>query len=283
VRVLHSYSNRLQQFDALTTVTWASVAVLILAQLPTMSQLGKQMLWPISITGLASCLALSELRRRRAEVNVHALQAASTTDPLTGAFNRRWLDIEMKHRFAQFKRQNMPFSILLVDIDHFKSINDTRGHAAGDAVLASVAREMGKTIRDMDVLFRIGGEEFVIVLPGTNSCAATVASERLRSAIERTSFQVNHEIVPVTVSIGATTVRPTDTAEEILKRADDAMYSAKRHGRNQCVIAPEIQSERNAVLKQDIPNNLTATAPFLSPCPQSDYSLALPASSEVKS
>jgi hypothetical protein len=114
VKTANSPPNKLLRFDAVTIAAWISVGLLLLAQIPTPNHCGQQMVWPISTIGLASCLALSELRRRRAEDRVHSLQAESTTDPLTGVGNRRWLDIEMKQRIAQLRRQDAPFSALLI-------------------------------------------------------------------------------------------------------------------------------------------------------------------------
>lgn len=252
------------RLDALAVAAWISVGLLLLAQLPTSSYFGQHMIWPISTVGLASCLALSELRRRRAEDKIHYLQAESTTDPLTGVGNRRWLDVELKQRMAQLRRQNAPFSALLVDIDHFKAVNDSLGHDAGDAILVGVAKELRTTLRDMDVLCRIGGEEFVVVLPGTESEAASLACERLRKAIESAKFQFNDKVIPVTVSIGLTTAIHSDTQESLLKRADEALYAAKRAGRNRCFIMKRSSAQCNDALdpsSQNVAPHETATVP----------------------
>ncbi len=246
--------NKLLRFDGLAIAAWLCVGLLLLVQSPNQSHFTQQVIWPVSTIGLASCLALSELRRRRAEEKVNVLQAESTTDPLTGVGNRRWLDIEMKQRIAQLKRQNAPFSTLLVDIDHFKAINDRLGHDAGDAVLVSVAKELRNTLRDMDVICRIGGEEFVIVLPGTNADAAVLASERLRTAIESADFPFHNQLIAVTVSIGLTAACVSDTKETMLKRADEALYAAKRSGRNRCFIMNAESSHCGEVTKQDLLN-----------------------------
>lgn len=257
VKTVKSSLEKLLRFDAVAIAAWISVGLLLLAQIPTQYYFGQQMVWPISTIGLASCLALSELRRRLAEDKIHSLQAESTTDPLTGVGNRRWLDVELKQRMAQLKRQNAPFSALMVDIDHFKAVNDSLGHDAGDAVLVAVAKELRTTLRDMDVLCRIGGEEFVIVLPGTEAEAASLACERLRKAIENATFAFNDKIIPVTVSIGLTSALANDTQETLLKRADDALYASKRSGRNRCFIMASSSSRCTAVL-DTISTNLGA-------------------------
>jgi diguanylate cyclase (GGDEF)-like protein len=254
VKIVKSPLEKLLRFDALAVAAWISVGLLLLAQIPSRSYFGQHMVWPVSTIGLASCLALSELRRRRAEQKVHTLQAESTTDPLTGVGNRRWLDVELKQRIAQLKRQNAPFSALLVDIDHFKSVNDRLGHDAGDAILVAVAKELRGALRDMDVLCRIGGEEFVIVLPGTDTEAASLAGERLRKAIESANLLFNDKVIPISVSIGLTTAVAMDTQESMLKRADEALYAAKRSGRNRCFIMSNSSSRCTAVLDSTIQN-----------------------------
>jgi diguanylate cyclase (GGDEF)-like protein len=267
VNVLKSLFRKLLQFDALVIAAWVSVGLLIFVQLPNQSHFEQKMIWPISTTGLASCLALSELRRRRAEDKVQILKAESITDPLTGVGNRRLLDIEIKQRFALLKRQNVPFSTLLVDIDHFKSINDRLGHDAGDAILVSVAKELRTTLRDMDVVCRVGGEEFVIVLPGTNADPAAFAGERLRSAIERAKFPFQDNEIPVTVSIGLTAALATDSQETLLKRADEALFAAKRSGRNRCFIMSNSSTRCTDVSDKKTSNITTTCAQAAVPYP----------------
>ncbi len=267
MNVLKSLFRKLLQFDALVIAAWVSVGLLIFVQLPNQSHFEQKMIWPISTTGLASCLALSELRRRRAEDKVQVLRAESTTDPLTGVGNRRWLDIEMKQRFAQLKRQNAPFCTLLLDIDHFKSVNDRLGHDAGDAILISVAKELRTTLRDMDVVCRVGGEEFVIVLPGTNADTAALAGERLRLAIERGMFPFKDNVIPVTVSIGLTAALATDSQETLLKRADEALFAAKRSGRNRCFIMSNSSTRCTDVTDKKTSNITTTCAQAEVPYP----------------
>lgn len=230
-------SKRWQEhIDLIAVASWCSLGLLLLTQLCATDQYWIPNTWAISIIGLASCLALSELRRKQAETKMHLLRAESTTDPLTGVGNRRWLDIEMKQRIAQLRRQNSPFSVLMLDIDYFKSVNDAWGHAAGDAVLVAVAKEIRQTLRDMDVLCRTGGEEFIAILPGTNVHEAAAAAERIRLAVEKLSVCFQNRTITVTLSIGVTAGIPTDEALEVIKRADDAVYAAKRDGRNRSLV-----------------------------------------------
>jgi two-component system cell cycle response regulator len=120
----------------------------------------------------------------------------------------------------------------MMDIDHFKSINDQWGHDVGDQVIVKVSETIRKTLRDMDVLCRIGGEEFLAVLPGTSIKAACVAAERIRHAVEKCSVIKQDRAVPVSLSVGVTAAISADEIDVMLKRADEALYAAKRDGRN---------------------------------------------------
>ena len=156
-------------------------------------------------------------------------------DALTGIFNRRHFTGRFDNEWKRSRRYNRPLSLLLLDIDHFKSINDRYGHDVGDQVIIAVARCCGVQTRDSDVVARIGGEEFAILLPETELSDAHVAAERLRRAIAAESITSSAGPISVTVSIGAalSTTKLNDAAE-LMKQADDALYAAKRGGRN-CV------------------------------------------------
>ena len=220
------------KLDALAICSWISAAILVMTQIPFFGLEHLPGCWAISAVSLASCLALTEIRRKQIVDEVKVLRDASTTDPLTGVGNRRWLEIEMKQRMGQFRRQHAPFSVLMLDIDYFKRINDDWGHDVGDLVLIKIAGVMRKSLRDMDVVCRVGGEEFLAILPGTGIKAATTASERIRHAVEQAIISCQEREISVTVSIGVTTAIEMDEIDSILKRADDAMYASKRSGRN---------------------------------------------------
>jgi diguanylate cyclase (GGDEF)-like protein len=222
----------IKKLDIAAVFSCASVAVLALTQTSLVRPEDLESYWSFSSIGLASCLAFSEIKRRRSEIEVRVFRDAATTDPLTGVGNRRWLDIEMKQRLSQFRRQHIPFAVVMMDIDHFKSINDQWGHDVGDLVIVKISETVRKTLRDMDVLCRIGGEEFLAVLPGTSIKAACVAAERIRHAVEKCLVSTQDRIIPVTVSVGVTAAISADESEVMLKRADDALYAAKRDGRN---------------------------------------------------
>lgn len=160
-------------------------------------------------------------------------------DPLTGLFNRRWLDETLSDLVGQHQAQGRPLSLLMLDIDHFKTFNDTHGHLAGDQALIAVARTLQLHIRGGDQAARFGGEEFLIVLPDTAVSEARHIATRLRNAIRRTTV-ISHDDTPlpgVTVSIGLAEGVKGDTTESLLARADAALYQAKHEGRNRLAIS----------------------------------------------
>jgi len=160
----------------------------------------------------------------------------AATDPLTGVLNRRAFMERMEGEMQRSKRNNEPFSVILVDIDHFKGINDTYGHLLGDAVLQKFAAHLSSLLRSYEVIGRYGGEEFVICLPGASEKQAIRVAERLRSSLVDLEFDVsvNQEAVPVTASFGVagTAVITEGTGDMLLAKADQALYQAKREGRN---------------------------------------------------
>ncbi|SFM39806.1 GGDEF domain-containing protein [Thermodesulforhabdus norvegica] len=157
------------------------------------------------------------------------LYRLSITDPLTGAYNRRYFEKKLDEEIERAKRTGMTFSVVMFDIDHFKSINDLFGHEAGDMVLQVLVKTVKDRIRKTDLLARWGGEEFVLLLPATPVDNAIVLAEDLRQRIERLGV---HKVREFTVSFGATEYRPGDTPDSIISRADEALYAAKREGRN---------------------------------------------------
>ncbi len=158
-------------------------------------------------------------------------------DPLTGVKNRAALDSAMERELHLARRQNRSFSILLLDIDHFKRINDTWGHPCGDAALRAVAHCIAETIRGSDILFRYGGEEFVILLSDTDAQGALQLAERIRQALERLECDYDNQSIRLTASLGIATLQDNEAAHALLKRADDALYQAKATGRNRVVLA----------------------------------------------
>ncbi len=174
---------------------------------------------------------------RNALLYYQALQS-TYTDPLTGVYNRAALHSGFQREWKLARRQDLPLSILVLDIDHFKKINDSYGHAAGDEVLVKIADCLRKTVRSSDMIFRYGGEEFVILLSNTHPKGAELLAERLRLAIRSIDCRDIAQGLRITASIGVATLNPVEeTAEQLLKRADEALYQAKRQGRDQVVMA----------------------------------------------
>lgn len=186
----------------------------------------------------------TQIRRKRfsdrLRDNVQLTLEMAITDGLTGLHNRRYLERHLATLVTQAVTQKKPLSLLVLDIDHFKSINDGFGHAAGDEVLREFSRRVRKAVRGIDLAARLGGEEFVIAMPDTDAALALLVGERLRQKIAGEPFVVQDgsRHLTVTVSIGINSlVSGEDSPQTLLKRADDALYRAKRAGRNRVVAA----------------------------------------------
>jgi diguanylate cyclase (GGDEF)-like protein len=159
------------------------------------------------------------------------------TDPLTQAYNRASFDDSVKREMSLAARNAKNLSIIFLDIDHFKHINDHYGHDCGDFTLASIAKRIKENLRGSDMLFRIGGEEFVILLNGTDMAGAELLAERIRASIEHHILAFGMETIKITVSLGVSTLLKDDGADTFIKRADAAMYKAKKAGRNRVMLA----------------------------------------------
>jgi diguanylate cyclase len=183
-----------------------------------------------SITGMKQEVVQVKKRAR-------ILEEETLLDPLTGVHNRRAYEKRIQEELARFERHAEIFSILMIDIDNFKSVNDRYGHWAGDRCLEELTKLIERILRGTDFLARYGGEEFITILPRTDEQGICIVAERLRKLIERARFLYQDEEIPLTVSIGGTTVKLSDqNSEAIFKRVDSAMYEAKRSGRNKSVI-----------------------------------------------
>ncbi len=174
-------------------------------------------------------IAEREQAEKEKEALIKKLDRLSKTDSLTGVFNRLKLDEQLENMLNIAKRYNRPFSVLLLDIDHFKTVNDTFGHQSGDRVLAGLAGILQENIRQTDLVGRWGGEEFLIVCPETDMDRAFTLAENLRSIIESSNFGIDRQ---VTASFGITEYSGKDDPATIVQRADRAMYLAKEEGRN---------------------------------------------------
>jgi diguanylate cyclase (GGDEF)-like protein len=163
------------------------------------------------------------------------LKVQATHDSLTGLWNRSAIFDILDRELGRAKRNETPISIGMADLDHFKSVNDSFGHIAGDTVLREVANRMRSVIRDYDSIGRYGGEEFLIVLPGLDEKDAIDAAERIRLSISEKPLVIQEGVVPVAISIGVAVMNPTTKAghaESLIRLADEALYTAKAQGRN---------------------------------------------------
>lgn len=168
------------------------------------------------------------------------LEKLATTDPLTGIANRRHLLVLGEREFQRTHRYKNPFSVLMIDIDHFKLINDNYGHSIGDKALKIMADVTVNALRKVDIFGRFGGEEFVVFLPETKADEALVVAERIREAIATTPIYVDDQTIHITVSIGVTIYNSSEISlDGLLMEADKALYDAKKQGRNQVVIYPK--------------------------------------------
>lgn len=158
-------------------------------------------------------------------------------DPLTNTGNRIAMDQTLTREIELARRHKCPLSVLMLDIDHFKTVNDVHGHAVGDEVLKAVASSIKGQLRNIDMVFRFGGEEFLIVLSNTSSEAAAMIGERLRHAAQQLTYTTAGHSIGLTVSLGCATLQPTETTESLQRRADEALYVAKREGRNRLEMA----------------------------------------------
>lgn len=181
------------------------------------------------------------------------LQRIAALDPLTNCYNRRFGFVRLHEEFARAARGDRPLGVVLFDIDHFKAVNDTYGHLVGDRVLARVAQEAKRHMREGDVLVRYGGEEFVCILPDASMDAAKEISERIRHAVEELEVQDRNQAIRCTVSLGYTSFPATHAEDEtgLIKIVDDALYLAKESGRNRSIkgLGPDSGSVFDACLQ----------------------------------
>jgi diguanylate cyclase (GGDEF)-like protein/PAS domain S-box-containing protein len=165
------------------------------------------------------------------------LEVLSRKDPLTGLLNRRSLDEILENELSRFKRSGEIYSLLVLDIDHFKLINDNYGHSTGDVAIQTITRSCESNLRLHDKMARVGGEEFCVLLPLSNKKVAYAIAEKLREVVSNTSITTRNGDISITVSIGVSEVENTDIDHTaVLKRADENMYKAKKTGRNRVCI-----------------------------------------------
>jgi len=191
---------------------------------------------PSEQSDLESILSALFFPLRNALLYRAATQSA-LRDPLTGTGNRIAMDQTLEREVDMARRHTQPLSLLMLDIDHFKRINDSHGHAVGDEVLKAVADSIKSQLRNVDMVFRFGGEEFLILLANTSREAAAMVGERLRYAAQAQDYFAAGTRIELTVSLGCATLLPGESVESLVRRADNALYVAKREGRNRLAMA----------------------------------------------
>ncbi|WP_457596638.1 GGDEF domain-containing protein [Hydrogenimonas sp.] len=190
------------------------------------------LLWPAGLLAILVQFVYAKTYKARYDFE-QELEKISATDALTGLWNRRVFMEALEKEWNRFRRTGEPFTLMILDIDFFKNVNDTYGHPIGDRVIARVARLLKEEVRDMDLPARIGGEEFAVILPRTNLKEALQIAERIKSAAAQEAFETKRgEHFGVTLSIGLAVSEKGAQAADVIRRADDAMYLAKRRGRN---------------------------------------------------
>jgi len=188
----------------------------------------------------SNTIAKFSLMTELEEEALRTLQELSLRDPLTRAYNRRYLDDRLQSELSYARRHGTELSLLLLDIDHFKQVNDRFGHPTGDAVLKLVATSIQRMLRPEDTLARYGGEEFVVIARGTSERNAQILGERIRKQIREIAVAVGPETCRVTTSVGVastTSETPYDSAAEMVAAADRALYEAKAHGRDRVYLS----------------------------------------------
>jgi diguanylate cyclase (GGDEF)-like protein len=216
-------------------------------------------------------------RNQQLESMLHHVEALASTDALTGLFNRRRFADVLRREFAVTRRYKNTLSCLLLDLDHFKQVNDRFGHDAGDQVLKEVARRITGSLREVDLAARYGGEEFVILLPHTSKTDATIVAERLLKNVRKQEFNFGGELVTVTVSIGCAGNSDVSTSnpDDLVKVADVALYEAKKAGRNRVVIYSGGAGERAIGSSNSLP---APAMPFPAslPAPAGPFAVSMP-------
>jgi two-component system cell cycle response regulator len=198
-------------------------------------------MWPLDPAELTARLR-TQLRYKafadHLRANVSDGLRMAVSDPLTGLRNRRYLDAHLARMMERALADAAPLCVLAFDLDRFKAVNDTWGHAAGDAILKQFAERLEANTRSVDLVARTGGEEFIVVMPEAPLADARIAAERVRAAVERPGFDIGERMIDMTVSVGVSALRRKgDSIERLLARADAALYASKAGGRNRVTLA----------------------------------------------
>lgn len=218
--------------------TWSDMIV------PTVFLSGACFVW---LSTTLSLQTVTDIRR------VTILELENISDPLIGIYNRRYLDRRLDEECARARRYSLPLSVLLIDIDHFKRINDVNGHQVGDQVLSYLGKLLLQAIRDSDIATRYGGDEILIITPNTPAATAGILAERLRKNVESHELVITKAakaplLLRITITIGVASLnKEAADCQSLIKNADEALYRAKQDGRNRVVIH-----------KMNMPNTLSA-------------------------
>jgi len=202
------------------------------------SMIGEIDLFYRSVERIATALSEIEDAHRQARAAQAELRRLASIDELTGVANRRWFTAMASRELERCRRFNHQLALLMIDVDHFKRVNDTHGHAVGDEVLKAFTRVLEGNLRSVDLLGRLGGEEFAVVLPESDETAAAHTAERLRAAVEALEFPLEDgSLLRITTSVGiAILAGANETLDNLLARSDSALYTAKRDGRNRVAV-----------------------------------------------
>ncbi len=254
--------NNLRRYMVLIAGTFLAVWTQIVAwltdwQYPFLAKIALPMvvLCASTIIFLAQELRRSSARERRlVQLSVELkqkewmLEQLATTDPLTGLYNRRFFYEQLGHEFRRSSRQGHPLSVILIDLDFFKKVNDQHGHGVGDFVLAEFADIVRSSLRDGDLGARYGGEEFIVMLPETSLGDAKLVAERIRGRVRERLFSTGKSSLHMSASLGAAAVPSAGIAgeDDLVNAADAALYRAKRDGRDRVVLADSSRHERGA-------------------------------------
>jgi len=207
----------------------------------------------LALAGLIALIVVArknrEIRARVEQVNrlKEQLDTISVSDSLTGLYNRRYMDEQLKMALSYAKRQQLPLTIAVADIDLFKSVNDKYGHPRGDSVLRDFAALIKPMLRDEDIASRYGGEEFILILPGTELAGGVMCAERLRAMVEHKGL--NALSLTVSVGVASTEFYADRTADELITRAEQALYAAKDRGRNLVVSETDLDTPHSNITK----------------------------------
>ena len=219
---------------AYTLIFWGQQSALADILIPCIFLFGAVFVWLTIELSLQTATDLLQM---------HVLEVESITDPLTNVYNRRYLDRRLDDEVERSKRYSLPLTVLMIDIDYFKRVNDTYGHQAGDAILSTFSGLTRNSLRDLDLVARYGGEEFLVICTNTTVDGAALVGERLRQVVESHPFEVAGESgkrqnLQITISVGAAGLAQSlDGKEKLVEAADQALCRAKAEGRNRVIVA----------------------------------------------